>query len=532
MQSVFLRIYLGMIVAMVAAAFIAAVATYYTNEYRIRAHITKYYSGTFRLIGEGISRHDGANQVKWLGAIEKLSGLYFEHQSPSESGLSPSQLEQLAENGFNIVMDYSLTKGQAYIQLPDSDEFLTVRLNDFGTSLVRLSAFLVLNELGRHKNTDRVTALNHLRGMFQYPIKLKSIDKVELSASHLRLVRKGNITVVLKDTTSSSPSLTAYAPLGNSPYVLALGSIPLFNWFPLVLIVVVVILLLLFMATATFLFVHPIERRLKRIDVQIEQIGKDQDISIAPSEQGDAIGRLDDTVNEMASRIHRLIDAQTDMVRAISHELRTPITRIRFRMSNIEDLELADALDDTNGVERDLMELENLIDEVLTFSRLRREKPLISLEPIMLDTFFKDIKNAVSPLAESIDVKFTGKSDVKFNGDRRFLTRAIENLVLNALRYAESKVEVRYVTSDNYQHIYVSDDGPGIPVNERKSIFEPFKRLDASRCRSSGGYGLGLAIVRQIAMWHQGNAQVRESQWGGADMVFSWPLALTQVKAS
>ena len=528
MQSVFIRIYLGMMVAMVAAAFIAAIAMYYTNEYRITAHITQYYSGTFRLIGEGISRHDGAKQEQWLGAVEKLSGLYFELQTPNESSLSPSQLQQLKQDGFKIMMDYSLSKGQAYIQLPDSDDFLTVKLNDFGSSLVRLSAFLVLNELGRHKSTERVTALNDLRKVFQYPIKLRSIDKVELSASNLRLVRKGNITVVLKDSTSASASLTSYAPLGNSPYVLELGAIPLFNWFPLTLIVIVVILLLLFMATATYLFVHPIEKRLKSVDEQIEQIGKDQDISIDPSEGGDAIGRLEGTVNDMASRIHRLIDAQTDMVRAISHELRTPITRIRFRMSNIEDLNLADLVDDTNGVERDLMELEKLIDEVLTFSRLRREKPLITLENVSVESFFNEIKRSVLPLADSIDVKFTGVGDSRFDADRRFLTRAIENLVLNALRYAKSKVEVRYVISDNYQHIYVSDDGPGIPANQRKAIFEPFKRLDASRSRSSGGYGLGLAIVHQIAMWHQGNAQVRQSQWGGADMVFSWPIALSE----
>lgn len=528
MQSVFLRIYLGMIVAMVAAAFVAAIAIYYTNEYRITAHITQYYSGTFRLIGEGMSRHDGAKRTQWLGAVEKLSGLYFEPQSPAESNLSPSQLKQLKRDGFKIVMDYSLTKGQAYIQQPDSEEFLTVRLNDFGSSLVRLSAILVLNDLGRHKNTERIAALNDLRSMFQYPIKLRAMDKLSLSASNLRVVRKGNISVVLKDTTFTAPSLTAYAPLGNSPYVLELGAIPLFNWFPFALIVVVAIMLLLFMATATYLFVHPIEKRLKKVDEQIEQIGKDQELSIEPQEGGDAIGRLEDTVTDMASRIHRLIDAQTDMVRAISHELRTPITRIRFRMSNIEDLDMPDIVDDTNGVERDLVELEKLIDEVLTFSRLRREKPLISVEPMTVDNFFNEIKRAVVPLAESIDIQFTGELQTTFAADRRFLLRAIENLTLNAIRYAKSKVEVRFVTTNTQHLVYVSDDGPGVPANQRKAIFEPFKRLDASRSRSSGGYGLGLAIVHQIAVWHQGNAQVNESRWGGAEMAFSWPTSLSQ----
>lgn len=528
MHNVFLRIYSGMIVAMLVALFIAAVGTYYTNEYRITQHITQYYAGTFRLIGEGVSRHEGAKREQWLKAIEQLSGLYFEQADPAASGLTTNQQRQLSKQHFLLKMNTSLTQGVAFIKLPDNNAVLSVALNDFGTSLVRVSAFLMLNELGRHKSGQRINALGDIRALFDYPIKLRSQDQLALSASSLRLIKKGNIAVVLKNSTATTPSLKAYAPLGNSPYVLEVGAIPLFDWFPLWLIVLTIILALLFLATATYLFVHPIEKRLNGIDRQIDQIGQDQEMSISTSDSSkDAISRLGGTVTEMASRIHRLIDAQGDMVRAISHELRTPITRIRFRMSNIEDFEVPGLLEETDGVERDLVALEKLIDEVLTFSKLKREKPLIAIEPIGLDTFFGDIEHAISPLADSIDVQFDCRGDIHFNADRRFLHRAIENLILNALRYAKSRVKVRYVTSEKYQHIFVSDDGPGVPVAERQFIFEPFRRLDASRCRQSGGYGLGLAIVRQIAMWHQGSAQVKESDMGGADMVFSWPLKLT-----
>jgi two-component system sensor histidine kinase RstB len=532
MHSVFLRIYSGMIVAMLMALFIAAVATYYTNEHRITSHIGQYYGGTFRLIGEGVSRHEDLKREQWLKAVEQISGLYFEQKTATSSGLSASDQDALKQQGFLLQMNASLNKGVVFIQLPERDEILSMALDDFGTSLVRASAFLMLNELGRHKSSERIHALGDIRALFQYPIKLRSQDQLILSAASLRQIKRGRIAVVLKNSTASTPSLSAYAPLGNSPYVLELGAIPLFDWFPLGLIGAVISLALIFMATATYLFVHPIEKRLNAIDLQIEQIGADQEMSITPSYNKDAISRLGGTVSDMASRIHRLIDAQGDMVRAISHELRTPITRIRFRMSSIEDAEVADLVEDTDGVERDLVELEKLIDEVLTFSKLKREKPMIAIEAIGLDTFFSDIEHAISPLAEQIEVNFDCGDSVNFNADRRFLHRAIENLVLNALRYAKSKVEVRYVTSDKYQHIFVSDDGPGVPEADRQYIFEPFGRLDASRCRQSGGYGLGLAIVRQIALWHQGSAQVKISDMGGADMVFSWPLSLVQPEPS
>lgn len=521
-----------MIVAMFTAVFVAAVATYYTNEYRITQHITKYYSGMFRLVGEGIARHEGVKRQRWFDAIEKLSGLHFKEISGTDSGLNRSELTMLKQEGFALKMDYSLTKGQAFIHLPGSEQLLTVELKDFSSTLVRVSAFLVINELGRHKRQDRLDALKDIRDIFEYPVNLRAPDNLDISPSNLKLLKKGDIVVELKNTTASTPELIAYAPMGNWPYVLKLGPIPLFNWFPLALIGVVVVFLLLFMATATYLFVHPIERRLKVIDLKVEQIGNDQEISIesASNHDKDAIDRLEGTVDEMTCRIHRLIDAQADMVRAISHELRTPITRIRFRMSSIEDIGLAEVVEETEGVERDLTELEKLIDEVLTFTKLKREKPEIQVEPIGLENFFSEIEQSISPLAHSVDVNFEQAQNVQVHGDRRFLHRAIENLILNAVRYANSKVNVRYVSCDRYQHIYVSDDGPGIPPDERKSVFEPFKRLDASRCRQSGGYGLGLAIVSQIAMWHQGSAQAGESELGGADMVFSWPLQLTNAE--
>ena len=516
---------------MLAAAFMAAVASYYTNEHRISKHITRNYSGTFRLIGEGVARHEGENRAQWLNAIEKLSGLAFVQQSAADSGLSDHRVGELKEKGFQLTMDASLTEGLAFIHIPGSEDLLSVKLDDFGSALVRVSTFLVLNELGRHKSSDRVEALNSMRDLFAYPIKLRELSKLQLSATNLNMVKNGSIAVEFNNSTTSSPSLTAFARLGNSPYVLAFGPIDLFEWFPLGLIIALIIMVLVFMATATYLFVHPIEKRLNVIDLQIDQIGKDQDISISSPKGLDAISRLDGTVSEMASRIHRLIGAQNDMVRAISHELRTPITRIRFRLSNVEDTQVPGLQEETDGIERDLVELEKLIDEVLTFTKLKREKPLISMEPIGLDHFFKEIEKSVTPLADKVEVTFEPQSHTQFHGDRRFLHRAIENLILNAVKYANSKVEVRYVTTEQYQHIYVSDDGPGVPPAHRTSIFEPFTRLDASRCRTSGGYGLGLAIVRQIAMWHQGSAQVKESRWGGADMVFSWPLQLNQEQA-
>jgi two-component system sensor kinase ParS len=104
----------------------------------------------------------------------------------------------------------------------------------------------------------------------------------------------------------------------------------------------------------------------------------------------------------------------------------------------------------------------------------------------------------------------------------RFMARAVINLLRNAIRYAEQRVEVTLVRHGDYYEVRVNDDGPGVPLEGREKIFEPFSRLDASRDRRTGGFGLGLALVRRVSQSHGGQVEVGESEWGGASFRMSW----------
>ena len=328
--------------------------------------------------------------------------------------------------------------------------------------------------------------------------------------------------MVLNNSTTSTPTLMAYAPVGNSPYALALGSIPFFDWFPLSLILVQVLLILILMAATSFFLVRPLEKRLEFVDKQIDRIGHDKGLSMTTPLGSDAIGKLSNTVNSMAIRIHRLIDAQNDMIRAISHELRTPITRIRFRMAMIE----GEDGEEFSGIERDLDVLEKLIDEVLTFSRLQRETPELFIESIQLDELIHELTVSAKVVNPAIKLELPPPTECYVQADRRYLFRALENLLLNAQKYAVKKIVIGYRLTKEQQYIWIADDGSGIPEHERATIFDPFKRLDSSRDRQSGGYGLGLAIVKQVASWHKGKVEIDDSENGGAKMIFSWPRFL------
>ena len=108
-------------------------------------------------------------------------------------------------------------------------------------------------------------------------------------------------------------------------------------------------------------------------------------------------------------------------------------------------------------------------------------------------------------------------------GEERYLHRILQNLVTNALRYAKSEIVLRYHIQGSMAVMEVADDGPGIPFSERERIFKPFARLDKSRHRASGGYGLGLSIVQRIVEWHGGRIEVTDSAAGGALFRVIWP---------
>lgn len=116
--------------------------------------------------------------------------------------------------------------------------------------------------------------------------------------------------------------------------------------------------------------------------------------------------------------------------------------------------------------------------------------------------------------------------------DSKYMQRALSNLLLNAYKYAQQRVTVGYKEDDEFYAVWVEDDGPGIPEDKRNEVFSAFTRLDESRDRRSGGYGLGLAIVQQIARWHKGSVSISKSRWGGAKVKICWPKPSELVRSN
>jgi len=272
-----------------------------------------------------------------------------------------------------------------------------------------------------------------------------------------------------------------------------------------------------------------LDSNLRKVESVAVRIARGEMSARVEAGEGTIVSRLAAAFNGMAEHIQRLVDVQREMIHAVSHELRTPVARIRFGVQMIEDCQGQEALQkQLDGIDGDIQELDELIDEILTYARLEQGGPVFKLEEASVTDIVRQVvaeQQRVRPaLSIEGEVDEVTESLATADVEPRYIHRAIQNLVGNAGRYAAGRVLVRCHIDEDHCRVDVEDDGPGIPEEEWEKVFTAFARLDDSRTRTSGGYGLGLSIVRRILYWHNGQAFVsRSDSLGGARFSLVWP---------
>jgi two-component system, OmpR family, sensor histidine kinase RstB len=279
-----------------------------------------------------------------------------------------------------------------------------------------------------------------------------------------------------------------------------------------------------------FLMIQSYERKLRNVEAVADRITRGElDARVKGSSGSEALERLGNAFNHMADHIQRLMYVQKEMIHAVSHELRTPVARIRFGVQMIEDCPSPEAMrKQITGIDSDIQELDELIDEILTYARLEQGGPILAFQVTDLLQLVQQVVEEQGSVKPDLSIIANYSKDSEQWRDTeveaRYIHRSIQNLVGNATRYAQSKVKVSCFCDQETCRVDVEDDGPGIPEDQWESVFTPFSRLDDSRTRSSGGYGLGLSIVRRILYWHGGQAFLgRSEELGGAKFSLVWP---------
>ncbi|ETO93072.1 two-component system sensor histidine kinase CpxA [Legionella oakridgensis] len=244
----------------------------------------------------------------------------------------------------------------------------------------------------------------------------------------------------------------------------------------------------------------------------------------------DEIAELSDEFDRMAEQLETLVKSKERLLQDISHELRSPLARLQLaiELGRNKTNHLAD--EEFKRMELECSRLNTLIGEILEFARLEKSTDAIEYSQV-------DLQELLEQITQDANYEFRNTSPrvVKetiepctLTADKRLIHRAIENILRNALRYsppdAPVMISLRTNPQENKVYIEINDHGPGVPEEQLTNIFHPFYRVDTSREKKTGGFGLGLAIAQQAIKLHQGDIQARNRKRGGLSVRISLPI--------
>lgn len=275
------------------------------------------------------------------------------------------------------------------------------------------------------------------------------------------------------------------------------------------------------------LWVWPHWRDLERLKETARRLGQGQMAERTHISPHSNIGELAGVFDTMASDLERHVNQQRELLNAVSHELRTPLTRLDFGLVLLFDEVPPASRKRLLELVGHVRELDELVLELLSYSRLynadqareRVEVSLLELVDSVLGGFAEELDG------RDIQLEVRAEGDLpRFVLDPRLTARAVQNLVRNAMRYCDESLLLRLrLEEDGACLLTVEDDGIGVPAQERERIFQPFYRLDRSRDRNTGGFGLGLAISRRAIEGQGGTLTVAQSALGGAQFRIRLP---------
>lgn len=529
-HSIFLRIYAGLVILVVLVAVFGYLLVQIINYQRAQEYRESLTDGISYVISEGVARQPGKQQkIDWVSDASDLLELPIYYTDASKVELSRTEKKRIEAQ--KSVVRYDASNSIAYIIIglrDDPQHFLSIKVDKITERQMKALPIFVLDYLMFYPGQEQ-EYLAKIQKHFSYPINIYNIQDVNLDSEQIGRLRQDQSVMLYKDSaTVRGTTISIVSPIPNQPTrVLVLGPVPMFNWMPLQLSAGITLFSLFLLSLGVYGLILPLERKIRQVRYALNRM-KSGDLSLrVPIEGSDEMANLASSYNNMSDHIQRLIEAQRELMRAVSHELRTPVARIRFGTEMLaEEDDYNHRMHQVDMIDKDIEALNTLIDEIMTSAKLEQGTPSLDFDEITLFDVLDQVAVETEALKTQKEIELVAPPlYVKVDAERRYLHRVVQNLVGNAVRYCDNKVRITGgIHSDGMAFVCVEDDGAGIPEQDRKRVFEAFARLDDSRTRASGGYGLGLSIVSRIAYWFGGEIKVDESPTlGGARFIMTWP---------
>lgn len=245
----------------------------------------------------------------------------------------------------------------------------------------------------------------------------------------------------------------------------------------------------------------------------------------ADTSSSKSVGTLNKSFNHMADKVSRLITTNRMLTNAVAHELRTPIFRLQWQADLLADASLNKQQQKyVDSIVEDIDEMESMVEELLYYAKMERPNAEIQTSSIALSSFTQSLlpkwqrDTQLSVLIDGSSLPMT-----TIEADPQLLKRALDNLLRNAMRYAQNQIVLEIVETPDKSCIRIHDDGCGVEEKDWPHLFDAFYSADKSRNKSTSGFGLGLAIVKQIVELQKGEVSISHSPYGGACFTICFP---------
>ncbi len=534
MNSIFLRIYGGMLAVLVLVALLGAGGLQLLNQFRADDHRERLAAGTFRLMAHNMSSMTPVERRQAANLWGRLLGIPLRVRTLDDVSLE-DRLEARLLRGQVLVEQIRPQSTTVFSLVSARDGLvLTGEVEQVSEQLARATIYLLIDELIRYPETEqpqRLAELKQARG-FGYPLQLLTRDSASLDDDPRRRLDEGDTVMALN---KGGDGVRVFAAIAGTSWIMQLGPLYPLDAYPPHLLLLIGLLGLSLIGLTVYLLVRQLEQRLSVLEAAATRIAGGNLAARVPDAGSDSVGRLATAFNGMAKHLQRLLAVQREMVSAVAHELRTPVARLRFGLEMSADAQSDEARRKyLAGMDADIDDLDRLVDEMLVYTRLEQGLPALKFTPVDLAALVDQVIGELAPLRPAIRVERghcvpAADGSSWADAEPHYLRRALSNLITNATRQAQTQVQVSYDIDCEQVWLRVEDDGPGVPEADWERVFTPFLRLDDSRTRASGGHGLGLSIVRRIIYWHAGRSQVGRSELGGACFSLRWPRRRAQV---
>ena len=279
-------------------------------------------------------------------------------------------------------------------------------------------------------------------------------------------------------------------------------------------------------ALVLMIWIWPLTRDLRALEKAAARFGNRNwsfNLAVKPHSQ---IYPLAQTFRRMAARIDGLIASHKDMSNAVSHEIKTPLSRMKFEIELAQQATtVAEMQRSLEHVKGDIAQINDLVTATLSYAILERADVALNINAHNFTTLLPAIAESVGRDARpDLEISTHVQNDaLAVRCDMHLMETVLKNLLYNAARYAKHSIDVSFTSAGGVNRLVVDDDGPGIPEADRQRVFDSFVQLERQAGRKTG-FGLGLAIVKRAVEWHGGRIWIAESPFGGARFSITWPV--------